>query len=290
MTMQAATVLDNMLKRDIAILSTLAHLHCATIHQIHALCFPYHTLATARTTLFYLGEARFVAHSTWRPRGGNYERGQVWTLTARGHDLLQRYAPHIPPLIPIDLGRPSTAVEHEEWRVRFRVRTLLVRLLVEARRTPLLHSIALELPWNVRWSTPSREIVQPEPDALVTVVWHPPERQPADWLPWLVPIPHATSTIHYPIYVERTQARTSLVDLLPTWMETWPAPSHIPVVIFQDEDHFEATSHQIATLPQLPTLRLATWTALEGGITQSQWRDERGLPSRLLPLQAGSVA
>jgi hypothetical protein len=78
MTTPAATVLDDTLKRDVAILSTLAQLHCATVVQLHALCFPYHTLATARTTLFYLAEAHFIARSTWRLRGLSQERGQVW--------------------------------------------------------------------------------------------------------------------------------------------------------------------------------------------------------------------
>ncbi len=53
MAMQAATVLEDGLKRDVAILSTLAHLHCATVSQLHALCFPFHTLATARLTLHF---------------------------------------------------------------------------------------------------------------------------------------------------------------------------------------------------------------------------------------------
>src|SRR3712207_8901916 len=89
MARQAVTVLEDGLKRDVAILSTLAHLHCATVVQLHALCFPYHTLATARITLYYLAEAHFIARSNWRLKRESVERGQVWTLAARGHDLLR---------------------------------------------------------------------------------------------------------------------------------------------------------------------------------------------------------
>src|SRR3954453_2462005 len=132
--MHSASQVDDMLKRDGAILSTLAHFQCATVHQLHPLCFPSHTLATARITLYYLAEAHFIARSNWRLKRESHERGQVWTLTAKGHALLQRYVQHTPPLTHIDLARPSSAIEHEEWRVRIQIRTLLVRLLLEARR------------------------------------------------------------------------------------------------------------------------------------------------------------
>ena len=289
MTMQVATALEDALKRDIAILSTLAHLHYATVQQIHALCFPYHTLATARMTLHYLAEANFVAHSSWRVRGLSRELGQVWTLTAKGNGLLQRYVPHVPPLARIDLARPGSALEHEEWRVRIHVRTLLVRLLLEARATDVLSCVEVQLPWNASWPTAWGLVPQPEPDALIAVAWNPAERQPTDWLPWLAPTSVSTSAIRYPIYLERTYAQTNVAEALQTWAQLWPAPGHIPVVILQHEGRYAPTYQQLATLPLSPPLRLATWTALEAGITHEQWRDERGMPCGLHPLPLGAV-
>ena len=87
MTPPAPTVLEDSLRRDVAILSTLAHLHCTTIPQLHALCFPYHTLATARLSLHYLAQAGFIAHTPWQVRCGSREGGQIWSLTAKGNDF-----------------------------------------------------------------------------------------------------------------------------------------------------------------------------------------------------------
>ena len=143
MTMHTGPHTDDTLRRDIAILSTLAHLHCATVLQLHALCFPYQTLATARITLYYLAEANFGIRTCWRLKRETRERGQIWTLTAKGHDLLRRYVHDVPALTFLDLARPSTSLEHEEWRVRLQVRTLVLRLLLEARRAPLLQCLAV---------------------------------------------------------------------------------------------------------------------------------------------------
>src|SRR5690349_21718937 len=99
--LQAGTVLDELLKRDICILSTLAHFHSVTVPQLHALCFPFQTLATARTTLYHLAEAHFIARSNWQVRGLRHDQGQVWTFTTKGHEHLKRYLPLVPPLARI---------------------------------------------------------------------------------------------------------------------------------------------------------------------------------------------
>src|SRR3712207_6058476 len=151
--MQVPTGLEDGLKRDVATLSTLAHLHCGTVQHLHALCFPHHARATVRVSLHYLAAAGFVAQSTWqtkrvsRMRGPETreEGGQVWTLTPKGHALLQQYVPDVPPLAWIDLARPSTALEHEEWRVRLDVRTLLIRLVLEARSAALLNGVGFRV-------------------------------------------------------------------------------------------------------------------------------------------------
>ncbi len=168
------------LQRDVQILLALAHLHCATLPQIHALCFPFQVLATAPITLRSLAEGNFLAHSTWQLKRGSRERGQVWVLTSKGHGLLQRYVPSIPPLAPVDLGRPSTAVEHEEWSVRLDVRTLLIRLILKARRTAMLHTLDLHLPWEVSITSLCSAGPRPGPDAVLRIAWHPPERQGAE--------------------------------------------------------------------------------------------------------------
>ncbi len=247
-------------------------------------------MSTARTTLYYLAEAHFIARSTWRARGLSHERGQVWTLTVKGNDLLQRYAPYVPPLARIDLGRPSTALEHEEWRVRLQIRTLLVQLLLEARRASVLHSLEVQLPGNANWPTVWDHAVQPEPDALISVVWQPAERQSADWLPWLASTQILTSAIHYPIYIERAHAHANVAALLSRWVEASPASLYIPVVILQDEDRYASASLQLASLSQMPAIRLATWAILDKGITNDQWRNGHGLPCSLLALSEDVVS
>ncbi len=290
MTEHAVAQLDDPLKRDIAVLTALAQLHCATVHQLHALCFPYHTVATARLTLYYLAEAHFISRSNWRLRRESQERGQVWTLTAKGHDLLQRYVPRISPLAHIDLARPSSAIEHEEWRVRIQIRTFLVRLLLEARRTAVLNCIQVQLPWDVSWPTPCGDAPQPEPDALLAVVWYPAKRQSATWLPWLEPDTEPSNAIQYPIYLERTYARTSLADLLPLWAVNWPVPGSIPVAIFQNDDLYVAASQHIATLSHVRPLRLATLRSLETALGLEQWRNEHGTACGLRPMTESTVA
>lgn len=264
MTIPAATVVDDTLKRDVAILSTLARLHCATVGQLHALCFPYHTLATARTTLFYLAEAHFIARSTWRVRGLSQERGQVWIVTAKGHDLLQRYSPHVPPLAHINLGRPSTSLEYEEWRVRITIRTLFVRLILEARRRPYLQTLEIQLPTSMNWASRYTQPPGLEPDAAISVLWNPPERRPDDWLPWLEAAPLPASAVCYPLFIERTHARSDLAEIVSSWITVSGASGHIPIVVLQDEGRHASSLAQVSALSQAPSIHLASSSVLEG--------------------------
>lgn len=282
--LQAGTILEDLLKRDIGILRTLARFHCATASQLHALCFPFQTLATARTTLYYLAEARFIARSTWRVRGPRHEQGQVWTFAAKGHDLLQRYVPLVPPFARIDLGRPSTALEHEEWRVRILVRTLLVRLILEARRMPLLCDLDVQLPGTASWPSTWSQLPQPEPDAVLSIVWLPAKRQPADWLPWVGADPLPASAVRYPIFVERTHARADCAELTSIGAEPSASIHHIPIMILQDEERCAAARQQLAALTQVPTVRMATPKLLQDGPVQSVWRDGHGEPCHLRAL------
>src|SRR5687768_6036206 len=56
------------LKRDLAVLATLAHLRCASFHHLHTLCFPRCVVATARGGLSNLAAAVYVTHSRWMVR------------------------------------------------------------------------------------------------------------------------------------------------------------------------------------------------------------------------------
>ena len=283
MAKQAATGFEDGLRRDIAILSTLAHLHCATVSHLHALCFPFHTLATARLTLRYLAEANFIARSMWRLKRETDERGQVWVLTAKGIDLLQRYVPHVPPLARISLARPSTAVEHEEWRIRLQVRTLLVRLVLEARQTRLLHAAEVQFPWSASWPTAWGTAPLPVADACIIVTWQPAERKASDWLPWIDPTPAQGHTVHHPIYLERTQAHVNLLDLLPAWSQHHLDEQPIPLVIVRDDRRCQPLVQQLQAVADAPVVRLTNWAGLDGGLVHARWWDEHGATRGLMP-------
>jgi len=214
----------------------------------------------------------------------------VWLLGAKGHDLLQRYIPHVPPQARLDLARPSTALEHEEWRVRLHLRTLLLRLVLEARRAPLLQALEIQLPRTRSWPTAWGQAPQSEPDALVSVVWSPATSQRDDWLPWLPSRPVPTGAIHYPIYLERTHALSELAELLPIWAATWPEPRHIPVVVLRDDDRYTVACRELANLQPAAPVCLTTWTALDAGIGHDLWwnaRDAADTSQPLLDQQVG---
>ena len=290
--MQIPTDAEDGLRRDVAVLSTLAHLHYGTIQQLHALCFPKYALATTRVSLHYLAAAGFVAHSTWRSRRGSYipgpemagERGQVWTLTAKGWHLLQQYAVTVPPLTPVDLARPSTALEHEEWRVRLDVRFLLVRLVLEARERALLNDVEIILPDGTGWPEAWQYAPCPPPDALLSVRWSPVVCQPPDWLPWIGPVTVLTNQIRYPIYLERSLSRRSITEVVCAWSQASTTHPFIPIVILRTEDRLVSTYQHAEALPQSPPLRMTTWNALETGVLHGQWRDEHGRICGLHPL------
>lgn len=276
--------LEDSLKRDIAVLSTLAHVHYGTIQQLHALCFPNYALATTRMSLHYLEAAGLVTHSTWRLRRGRYiagpeigcERGQVWILTARGWYLLQQYTTNVPPFMSVDLARPSTAIEHEEWRVRLDVRFLLMRLVLEARDRALLNDVEIILPGGAGWPEGWQYASCPQPDALISVLWSPTVCQPYDWLPWIAPRTGLTNQIHYPIYLERNLSKRSITEVVCAWSQISTEHPFIPTVILNTEERLVSTYQRAVALPNPPFLRLTTWNALEAGVVRNEWRDEHG--------------
>lgn len=286
--MQITPISDDTVRRTVAVLSTVAHLQCATIAQIHALCFPFHTLATVRLTLRYLAEAHFVDHSRWIYRPA-YE-GQVWILTAKGHRLIQSYASSVPPLACIDLQRPETAHEQEEWRVRHLIRRLIVGLLLEARQYPLLHSIDVQLLQPTGCSTSSNQTVASEPDGYLRIAWRPSERKAADWLPWFDSHDDVVRATEYPIYVDRSHAHINLQGLVTGKTQSQAHDQIIPMFVLADEQRCRLLQQCANTLTHRPRFRMTSWSAREGQVSSASWMDVTGMSCGLQPLSDEVVA
>src|SRR3954451_21104021 len=161
------------LKRDLKVLTTLALLGCATFPQLYALCFPHCVVTTARVALINLVESGYLTHSRWYLKQATRERGRVWTITPRGTTILQRYIA-LPVALPeIDLGCPSTSVEYDLGRTRIQARTLIVALILEARRSSFLTGLNVQLTDGLPaflWEPSS-------PDTLLTIWWRDPTTQ-----------------------------------------------------------------------------------------------------------------
>lgn len=283
-----ATPGHDILRRDIAILSTLAHLQCATVHQLHALCFPFHTLATTRITLRYLAEAHFIAHSRWIYKPAYH--GQVWILTTKGNQLLQSYADAVPPLAYIDLQRPGTALEQEVWRVRHLIRCLVVGLLLEARQFPLFHTITVQLPQPSGWLISGSQPWKPEPDACLSIVWRPAERKAADWLPWIDRSDTVNHTTNYAIYVDRSHSHIDLPGFVTLLPQAQPHRQVIPMFVLADESRCMSLQQCAGTLPHRPRLRMAPWSAHDGNASLISWMDATGTSCGLQPHSDEGVA
>ncbi len=96
------------LKRDLAVLTTLAHLGCADFHHLHALCFPTCVAATART--HRAGHSRLFHRSGWMLTRANREAGQARKILPKGQDVLERYLD----VLKVAPYRPQ-ATEHDAW-------------------------------------------------------------------------------------------------------------------------------------------------------------------------------
>src|SRR5919202_1595043 len=190
------------LTRDLAVLTTLAHLGCATFSHLQVLCFPARGAETARLGLANLRAAGYLTHSTWFLQQATGVRGQVWTLTPKGLTVLQRYAPLPTAHPPLALACPRTPVEYDAWQAGLRVRSLVIALILEARRTAFLTSLRVTLPspWLTTLDAAG------EPDALLQIDWQAPRVQPAAWLPWLAcwtTTPPTATALQYAVYRDR---------------------------------------------------------------------------------------
>ena len=137
---------------ELAVLHTLAQLWYATTDQLHTTCFPDEASSRARLSLATLRAAGCLDLTPWRLPHVCQERGSVWTLTRAGGAVLAAYGGTLVagPLEALDV--PSTALERDEWRVRMAVRSLIVRLIVQARRSPLLADLRVQV--RTAWPTP----------------------------------------------------------------------------------------------------------------------------------------
>ncbi len=113
--MQATTGLEDGLKRDVAILSTLAHLHCVWDRSASS-CIMFSPSCSGNgpneLALFgggWICGTKYLANEACEPgtrQDISRERGQIWILTPKGHDLLQQHILDAPP-IGLDRSRPT---------------------------------------------------------------------------------------------------------------------------------------------------------------------------------------
>lgn len=273
--------LDAAVKREVAVLSTLAHLGSLSIQHLHALCFPNCMLATARTHLRYLEDAGYVRHARWRIKASSGYQGQMWTITTKGARMAEHYLPSAASHQILDLARPSTALEHEEWRVRIDVRSFLVKLIMEARRRPLLAHLALAQPrvWPAALNTGGYDLV---PDITLSIVWQPGHANPMDWLPWQSgPSAHAGQPVEYAIWVDRNLGEFP-VDRLLEGGVVCNGHSKATTCVVRGSEHYALAQDQNARLHQPVGVRLVTWEMLEEGIIAGGWRDT-DVPHALAP-------
>lgn len=261
---------DRAHKLDTTILSTLAHLGCASFEQLHALCFPNAVLATARLKLNALISAGLIAHSPWRLPSRNRHSGHVWTMTQQG---LERFQQHAAPPSPIpDMGRPSTAREYEEWRVRLLVRTFVVRLILEARQDPVCAN--LDVSFSLTHPTPLGPLYPAQPDALLAIVWQPAQVQPPDWLPWPRQPGQAKSGTRYPVHIERQGNVASLDQLIERSIEQQAVG--VPLVILTNADRYRIAHDLLRHRSKRRPIRMTHWNLLQTSIDGPVWRDMAG--------------
>jgi hypothetical protein len=273
-------VFERRLQRDLAVLTTLAHLGCATFPQVQALCFPT-SINAARLSLANLITAGYLTQSPWFLQQVSGARGRVWTMTAKGRATLHHYAPLPPAQPPLDLGCPRTPMEYDAWRARLQVRTLLVALILEARRTAFLSSLAVT-PLDRR---PLDGRVAHLPDALLQIGWQTPRVQPPEWLPWDITASTAAD-VHYAVYLDRAPGVPPLHWLaLRGRRPTTPVP-RIPVVVLADEERVGMVQRAVVAANYPAPVRVSTWDRLTTGVGRGQWRDAHGQPCGLQPVDA----
>lgn len=261
---------DPQVARDLAVLTALAHLGWLTTEQLHTLCFADASRVTVRLTLRALAEAGWLAPIRWWI--GSRRGGQLWAVLPKGVEQLQRYRPVVAPCVPRDLGRPSSALERAEWMAQCVTRSFVVMLIQAARQTAVLAAMEIALP---PWP-PDQSCLAP-PDARLTIVWAPAQRQTGTWLPWSESALDATGAQRYQLHIVRA-GDPDPARLVPPLGRT----SHLAILLFQTAAHYEQTQARLLRTNTIP-VRLTTWDTLAAGLSGAVWRDAVGQPCTLAP-------
>lgn len=259
------------------VLATLAHLGCATLSQLHALCFPQAFASTVRLALIGLAEAGLITHSHWRLTQG--ERCQVWTITTKGLAQVRRDLPHLAHVHAPDLNRPSTTREKDEWRVRIEVRSWIVRLILEARQQLVCASAALST--SMLYPVPLSPDGPPQPDASIALAWESATVQAPDWLPWASAPTNEATRARYRVYVERIGH--------PTALERWvghcatAAQDSTPLLILATPERYHDVANVFPQEHQTSPIRLCSRTEIGSDLLRAPWRDIDGQRCSLRP-------
>lgn len=262
----------------VALLHTIGHLQFATIDHLHAICMPEETISRARLSLAALRAGGYVTATPWRLPRVCQERGSVWTLTPGGRTWLYGYGITVETLPTPELDVPSTPLERDEWRIRMAVRSLIVRLVVQARRVPTVADIRVQV--YADWPTPYAP-PRMEGDAQLDVVWTSPIVQPPDWLPWT-----ASSTVHSGaarafIYVDRPLPPDRVLHFA---LERASQADATAVVIWQTAERLAQAVDALAALPAHDvSIRMTTYDLIASDVFGASWRDARGRPCSLRP-------
>lgn len=251
------------------VLVTLAHLGCATLSQLHALCFPHAFAATVRLSVMTLMEAGLITHSHWRLSHG--ERCQVWTITTKGLDRLRNERPSLTQRHAPDLNRPSSPGEIDEWRVRIDVRTLVVGLILDAREQAVCARATITA--SVLYPAPIHIDQPPRPDATIAITWEAPTVQASDWLPWIT-TSGQTDDSQYLLYVERQgQQRT-----FERWLTHCMAGGQngIPLLVLATPERYAEVTRLLPQEDQSSPIRFCVRNELSNGLLRAPWRDTTG--------------
>lgn len=202
----------SMVQRDLAVLRTLAQFGWLTTEHVHALCFPDTGIATVRITLRALEDAGWMCHARWRIKGSN--SSHIWTVTTKGLQLLAGYGLDVANFRLCDLVRPSTGLEHVEWRIELAARTLITHLVLEARQLAVLayFSFLLPKPWSKLFTD---DVTQQLPDVVLSIIWSPSTVHTTAWLPWTADVTplHSTPPIDYMLFFDRMSWVCALQNL-----------------------------------------------------------------------------
>lgn len=258
--------------QELAVLRSLASFGCATMQQLHKLCFPEVNPVTVRTRLRGLLDAGWITHTVWQLSRAKRARGQVWTITRSGLELLSRYDRVAPPGTVVDLGRPSTSLECEEWEARIGVRSLIVQLILEARRRPLLARLRVRIP--PLWPTLIAPGHIPTPDAELQIGWEEPTQQARDWLPWSTTDVAEAQVDTYAVYLDRSSLGTVALTL-DRWLTTTPNEAVAALLVWVTDARLAEACRRLNAVSSSSALRMTSWSAvdreLDGG-----WRDAAG--------------